>query len=101
MKLGARRTLDAMSRPDAVLRLKADVICRVPIASCKNRNALPGGFGNPGVNHRNNAIPFGNGKRTAGAKVLLHVDDDQSVAALKPHKASLSGWSGWNFGADH
>jgi hypothetical protein len=35
-------------------------------------------------------IAIGNGERTAGAEVVLHVDNDQNVMLVDPHRVSCA-----------
>jgi hypothetical protein len=40
---------------------------------------------------RDHLVAQGNGKRAAGAKIVLHVDDEENVVLIDSHRKFLSG----------
>jgi hypothetical protein len=41
------------------------------------------------MNRLNHLIALGHRKRAAGAEVVLHIDDNQNVSCLDPHRSPL------------
>ncbi len=83
MKGGARSVLNAVRRPRAVVRVEARMWRRVPVARRVDRQARRFGRGDPGVQRRNNRVSLADRQRSTGAKVVLHVDDQQRIARFQ------------------
>lgn len=88
-KFGSLRALDAMRGPRAASRRERTMVDRMPVARRENWNIAGRGPVDPAVEHGNHLVPVADGESAAWQKVLLHVDDEQSVSAAQIHGARL------------
>src|SRR5262245_34746221 len=83
MKLGARRILYAMYRPPSTTVFETDVIGRVPVTRGKDRYAVLLSGRDVLVQNRDDTVAFVYPQRAARTKVVLQIDDEQSVARVE------------------
>ena len=89
MECRAGRALHAMWRPRAAPVFETDMAGRMSIPRCVNGNALAPRFFNPFIENRHDLIAFTDGERTAGTKIILHIDNQQRIAVLHAFNSTL------------
>ena len=80
MEGGARSPLDAVGRPHAPAGLEVLRTGRMPVTRSEHRRA---GCTEPlriHIEDGHHRVAVGHAERTAGAEVVLHVDDDEGIA---------------------
>src|SRR5262245_1254015 len=81
-KLCALGALNAVRRPKPAVRFEVLGLRRMPVAGSEDSQLLLFKFMDIAVEHRDDLITIRDGERPAGTKVILHIDDDQSVVSL-------------------
>src|SRR5262245_26830250 len=83
MKFGARRILHTVNWPRPAALFETDVIGRMPVARSKDRDTVFLCGHDVFVQNRDNAVAFMDAQRTAGTKIILQVDNKQSVTRFE------------------